>query len=63
MCFKLKEIGLKRYPVFELAGGNIEFVTQCKYLGTIVEQNGSVLDIEWQMRNFNAKANAIQIMF
>ncbi len=63
MCFKLKEIGLKRYPVFEFAGGNIEFVTQCKYLGNIVEQNGSVLDIERQMRNVYAKANALWSKF
>ncbi len=27
MSFKLKEINLKRYPVFEFAGGNIKFVT------------------------------------
>ncbi len=59
MCFKLKEIGLKRYPVFEFAGENIEFVTQFVTLkGTIVEQNGSMLDIERQMRNLYAKANA-----
>ncbi len=63
MCFKLKEIGVNTYPIFEFAGGNIEFVTQCKYLGTIVEQNGSVLDIERQMRNLYAKANALGSKF
>ncbi len=65
MCFKLKEIGLKRYPVFEFAGENIELliVTQCKYLGTIVEQNGSILDIERQMRNLYTKANALGSKF
>ena len=48
MCFKAKEINLKNYPVFEVAGGDIEFVTQYQYLGSIVEQNGSLLDIEIQ---------------
>ncbi len=57
MCFKLKEIGLKRNPVFEFAGGNIEFVTQ--YLETIVKQNGFVPDIKRQMRILYAKVHVI----
>ncbi len=63
MCFKLKEIGLKRYPVFEIAGGSIEFVTQYKYVGTIVEQSGSMLEIERQMTNLYAKAIALGSKF
>ncbi len=43
-CFKLKDINLERYPAFEFAEENIEFVTQCKCLGTIVENNCSKLN-------------------
>ncbi len=51
MYFKAKEINLKKCPSFEFSSWDIEFITHCKYLGAIVEQNRSVnlmLKDKWQ---------------
>ena len=63
MLFKPKDMKIINEPKLYLNGKTLDFTDNHKYLGIIVQERKSNLDINRQLRRFHANANRLLLKF